>query len=221
MAFDSEYLWSYTPQLLDGLWMTMLVSLISIVGGTVLGGIGGLVLFRGSRFAAAAVRGIVMFIQNTPLLVQLFFVFNGLPEIMPSLSVFWSGTVTLIISTAAYMADITLVGFRSVDRGLQDAAHSLSLRDRHFLMLIALPIAARVVLPSSLNIWILTFKNTALLEVIGLPELNFVAVTRIANDFRFIEMVAATTAIYVGIVLLMSMVSVRLERRLARPYGAR
>ncbi len=220
MAFDWEYLWSYTPQLLDGLWMTLLVSAVSITGGTIMGALGGLVLYRGNRTAAASVRGVVLFIQNTPLLVQLFFVFNGLPEIMPGLSVFWSGTVTLIISTAAYMADTTLVGLRSVEGGLHDAARALGLRESRFLWLIALPIAARVALPASLNIWIFTFKNTALLEVIGLPEMNFVAVTRIANDFRFIEMVTSTTAVYVGLVLLMSWASATLEKRLAKPYGA-
>ena len=89
------------------------------------------------------------------------------------------------------------------------------------MLFVVLPLAARAALPSSMNTIVATVKNSAYLQAIGLVELTFVAVDRIAYDFRAIEMFASICVIYLLCVLTLSGLGHLLERRLDRPFAGR
>jgi polar amino acid transport system permease protein len=203
-----------------GLAVTIAVSAISIVLSVVIGLAGAACRLMRVPVLAQAFAAYVEFIRNTPLLVQLFFIFYGLPAIGLKLSLFWSGVACLTLWAGAFQVENIRGGLAMVGKGLREAAEALGLRPWLYVRLVAVPIAIRVSLPAMLNTSISLLKNSAYLQAIGLAELTFVAVDRIAMDFRTIEMFTALCGIYLALVLGLSFAAGRLEARLQRPFRA-
>ncbi len=218
LRFDFGYILANGPALLEGLWMTVLVSVISILLAAVIGVAGAAArVFRVPVLSQFFV-GYVEFVRNTPLLAQLFFIFYGLPSIGMGLSVFWSGVAALTVWGGAYNVENMRGGFLAVSKGMREAAFSLGLRPLYYLWLVAIPLGLRVAIPAMLNTSVSVLKNSSYLQAIGFAELTFVAMDRVATDFRTLEMFAAIGALYLGLVLLLSFVVRRLEFRLQRPF---
>ncbi|APQ14344.1 amino acid ABC transporter permease [Pseudomonas oryzihabitans] len=218
MDFDLDYLWAQWPALLDGLLMTLRVSLLAIALSLVIGIVGGAVrLFRVPLLAQLAAVYVEV-IRNTPILVQLFFIFYGLPAVGLGLSLFWSGVVCLSLWAGAYQIENLRGGLATVERGMREASLALNLQPWQFFCLIALPIAVRTALPAVLNTAISLLKNSSYLQAIGLAELTFVAVDRIATDFRALEMFSAICVLYLGLVAVLALATQRLSAHLQRPF---
>lgn len=218
---DWNYIYRALPDLLDGLGMTLLVSGVAIVLSLVIGVAGALLRTCGVRPVEMFVSGYVEFIRGTPYLVQIFFIFYGLPSIGLTLSIFWSGALALTIWASAFHIESFRAGLASVGQGMRDASASLSLGRWHHAWFIVLPLALRAALPSVMNTVVATVKNSAYLQAIGLVELTFVAVDRIAYEFRTVEMFASICVIYLFCVFILSALGHRLERRLNRPFAGR
>lgn len=218
MDFDLDYLVAQWPALLDGLVMTLKVSLLAIGLSLVIGVVGGAVrLFRVPLLAQLATLYVEV-IRNTPILVQLFFIFYGLPAIGLGLSLFWSGVLCLSLWAGAYQIENLRGGLATVERGMREASLALNLKPWQYFCLIALPIAVRTALPAVLNTAISLLKNSSYLQAIGLAELTFVAVDRIATDFRALEMFSAICVLYLGLVAVLALATQRLSAHLQRPF---
>jgi polar amino acid transport system permease protein len=217
--FDPGYLFAQGPALLRGLGMTLAVTAISMLLSVAIGLAGAALRTQRVPVLGQVVAAYVELIRNTPILVQLFFLFYGLPAVGMRMSLFWTGVVCLTLWGGAYQIENVRGGFTAVDRGLKDAALALNLKTLTFLRHVALPIALRVSLPAMVNTAISQFKNSSYLQAIGLAELTFVALDRVATDFRALEMFAALGVIYVTLVFALSAVAARFERRLNRPYA--
>ncbi|WP_278440795.1 amino acid ABC transporter permease [Pseudomonas oryzihabitans] len=218
MDFDLDYLWAQWPALLDGLLMTLRVSLLAIGLSLVIGVVGGAVrLFRVPLLAQLAAVYVEV-IRNTPILVQLFFIFYGLPAVGLGLSLFWSGVVCLSLWAGAYQIENLRGGLATVERGMREASLALNLKPWQYFCLIALPIAVRTALPAVLNTAISLLKNSSYLQAIGLAELTFVAVDRIATDFRALEMFSAICVLYLALVAVLALATQRLSAHLQRPF---
>jgi len=218
MSFDLNYLIAQWPALLNGLGMTVLVSVIALVASVVIGVIGAACRVLRVPVLSQLVVAYVELIRNTPILVQLFFIFYGLPSIGVQFSLFWSGVVCLSVWAGAYQVENIRGGLSTVEHGMREAAISLRLSTGQYLRLVALPIAFRSSLPALVNTSVSMLKNSSYLQAIGLAELTYVAVDRIATDFRALEMFAAIGVMYVSLVVLLSLAAQRLEHRLHRPF---
>lgn len=218
MDFDLDYLWAQWPALLDGLLMTLRVSLLAIGLSLVIGVVGGAVRLFRVPLLAQLTAVYVEVIRNTPILVQLFFIFYGLPAVGLGLSLFWSGVVCLSLWAGAYQIENLRGGLATVERGMREASLALNLQPWQFFCLIALPIAVRTALPAVLNTAISLLKNSSYLQAIGLAELTFVAVDRIATDFRALEMFSAICVLYLGLVAVLALATQRLSAHLQRPF---
>ncbi len=218
MTFDTAYLVGQFPALWRGLLMTLQVSLVAMALSVVIGIAGAAVRQMRvpvlSQFAFAYVE----LIRNTPLLVQIFFVFYGLPAIGLRLSLYWSGVAALAVWAGAFQVENIRGGLTVVGPGLRDAGLALGLRPIYVLMLVALPLALRLSVPAMLNTAVSLLKNSAYLQAIGLKELTFVAVDRISSDFRVMEMFAVLLVVYVALVFALSAAVGSLERWLRRPF---
>ena len=135
-----------------------------------------------------------------------------------TLSLFWSGVLALVLWAGAFQVENIRGGLASVNKGLWEAGSALGVHRGLFMVLVALPLAVRVCLPAMLNTSISLLKNSSFLQAIGLAELTFVAVDRIAMDFRLLEMFASLFVVYLGLVFLLSFVVGRLEAHLQRPF---
>lgn len=216
--FSFPYIWGATPDLFQGLWMTLLVSLVSIAIAVVVGTLCAcLRLFKVPVLSQIA-TAYVHFMRSTPLLVQLYFIFYGLASLGLGLGGFWSGVLALSLWGGAYNTENVRGGLAAVPKGLNEAAQSLGLRPLLYLRLVALPIGLRVCIPAMLNTSVSVLKNSSYLQAIGVAELTFVAMNRVAMDFRTLEMFLAIGLIYLIIVLLLSAAVRRLEAVLQAPF---
>ncbi|BBK36567.1 amino acid ABC transporter permease [Allostella sp. ATCC 35155] len=218
IRFDFGYILANGTALLEGLWMTVLVSLISILLAAAIGVAGAAARVFRVPVLSQFFAGYVEFVRNTPLLAQLFFIFYGLPSIGMGLSVFWSGVAALTIWGGAYNVENMRGGFLAVSKGMREAALSLGLKPLHYLWLVAIPLGLRVAIPAMLNTSVSVLKNSSYLQAIGFAELTFVAMDRVATDFRTLEMFAAIGTLYLALVLLLSFAVRRLEWHLQRPF---
>ena len=217
--FDPAYLLAQVPALLRGVAMTLVLTALSVLLSLAIGVVGAGVRTQRVPVLAPLIGGYVEVVRNTPILVQLFFLFYGLPAIGARMSLFWTGVVCLTLWGGAYQVENLRGGFAAVERGLREAGQALNLRTLTFLRHVAIPIALRVSLPAMVNTAISQLKNSSYLQAIGLAELTFVALDRVATDFRAIEMFSALGVIYVGLVFALSAGAARIERRLNRPYA--
>lgn len=218
MDFDINYLVAQWPALLDGVLRTLRVSLLAIGASLLIGILGGAVRSFRIPVLSQIVVLYVELIRNTPILVQLFFIFYGLPAIGLELSLFWSGVVCLSLWAGAYQVENMRGGLATVEHKMREASIALSLKPHQYFYLVALPIAFRTSLPAVLNTAISLLKNSSYLQAIGLAELTFVAVDRIATDFRAIEMFSAICVMYLLLVAILSLLTGRLSAHLQRPF---
>lgn len=218
MDFDFNYLWAQWPALLDGVLMTLRVSALAITFSLLIGILGSAARVLKVPVLAQIVVLYVELIRNTPILVQLFFIFYGLPAIGLELSLFWSGVFCLSLWAGAYQIENMRGGLATVEHGMREASMALSLKPTQYFCLIAMPIAFRTSLPAILNTAISLLKNSSYLQAIGLAELTFVAIDRIATDFRAVEMFSAICVMYLALVAILALITGRLSAHLQRPF---
>lgn len=179
-------------------------------------------LSRLSRFAA--LRGVssvfVSFIRGTPLLVQIFVIYYGLPSLGLTLNPVAGGVIALTLNAAAYLSETIRAAILSIPKGQREAATSLGLTGSQTMRLIILPQAARVALPSLSNTLIGLVKDTSLVSVITVVELLRSAQLVIARTFEPFGPYLAAALIYWVISSLLELVQRALERRFARGTAA-
>ena len=218
MEFDLTYLARHLPALGRGLVLTIQASALAILFSIAVGLVGASLRVMRVPVLSQLVVAYVEFIRNTPILVQLFFVFFGLPTLGLTLSLFWSGVLALTIWAGAFQVENVRGGLAAVSPGLNEAARAVGLTQVHYLRFIGLPLAVRVGLPSILNTCVSLIKNSAYLSAIGLQELSGVAFDRIATDFRAFEMLAVLLVGYLSVVLSLSAAVRVLEHHLHAPF---
>ncbi|MFE8045800.1 amino acid ABC transporter permease [Brenneria goodwinii] len=219
MGFDFIYIYQHIPMLMNGLAMTLIVTVIALFCSLFIGMLGAICRTLSIPIISGIVKWYIEVIRNTPILAQLFFIYYGLPSIGIQLSSFWSGIICLSLWAGAYQVENFRGGLITVHHGIKEAAIALDLSRLHYFIYIALPIALKSCLPAVLNTAISMLKNSSYLQTIGFAELTYVAVDRISLDFKAFEMFAAIAVIYIALVLILVFIGRRLEMRLNR--GAR
>ncbi|MGN6574326.1 MAG: amino acid ABC transporter permease [Nocardioides sp.] len=162
----------YLPLMLKALWVSVYVTTASFLLGSVLGIF--VYLARDSGIAALRMTGVgfIEIFRNTPLLVQLYLIYFGLPEIGINLDPLWSTLLGMTLNNAAYTAEIFRAGIESVPSGLREAARALGLRFGQTFRYIVLKPAIRNVLPALTNQFIVLFLFSSVGSVISLNELT-------------------------------------------------
>lgn len=218
IEFDWHYLWNSTPLLLEGLKLTVCLASICIAISIAIGYLGATVLFFQIPLLRSAVRYYIALIRNTPLLVQMFFFYFGLPEIGIRADAMSSGIIVLSIWGGAYQIENLRGAINGLPKGLLEGARSLGLHPARIFPFIVVPVATRTVVPAMMNTAVSITKNSALLTAIGVPELTYVAMNNIASTYRGLENFFALLVGYLAIVLVMSCMASLLEARLGRGF---
>jgi His/Glu/Gln/Arg/opine family amino acid ABC transporter permease subunit len=204
--------------LINGAVITIALAVTAWFGAQLIGAV--LAVARTSRFrlVRGAVVGYLWLFRAVPLLLQLLFVWNALPQLIPSLKSEWftpfiAALVALALHEAAYMAEISRSGLMSVDPGQRDASRALGMTTGQSYRYVIVPQAVRVMIPPSANEFITLLKLTSLASVISLAELLTVTQQQIAVNFRFAELYAAATVYYLVMVSVLMLGQSHLERR--------
>ncbi len=159
------------PLLLEGLWITILLGLVSIVAGFFGGLALALVRLFGPRWLRVVMRIYIDVLRSIPLLVLLVLMYYALPFVGIRLSSFAAAAVTLTMVSCAYTAEIFRAGIEAVPRGQFDAANAMGLTFAQSMRSIVLPQALRIVVPPLTSNCINVLKDTALASVVALPDL--------------------------------------------------
>ncbi|MGH9067425.1 MAG: amino acid ABC transporter permease [Acidimicrobiales bacterium] len=219
-TFEPGFIFQHLGELGVGLSRTVEISAIGMAGSLIVGAAGGGVLALRIPVLRQAARVYVEVFRNTPLLVQIFFLYFALPRVGITLGGFTVGWLSLMLWGGAYNVENFRAGFEAVEAGQIEAARALGLgRGRTFGNVI-LPIGSRTALPSVTNTLISVFKNSSYMIAISYPELTQTAISIVAVSFRVFEMFLAIGIIYLGLVWLMSLAMRGVERHLAIPGGA-
>jgi His/Glu/Gln/Arg/opine family amino acid ABC transporter permease subunit len=217
-VFDWSFIWENREQLWVGFKNTMKVAAIGIAGSLAIGLVLG--ALRAHRIPVFTQLGwaYVEVIRNTPILVQIFFLYYG---ILPALGYrgdpFLAAWLSITIWGGAFNTENFRAGFEAVPARFREAGHALGFTPLQTFLNVTLPIGGRIALPSSINTYISVLKNTSLLLVIGYPELTSVAYNIQAITFRTFEMFAVLAVVYLVIVWTLSALIRLLESRLALP----
>lgn len=212
----------YPRWILDGVLTMFELTLAAWLFAMVLG-IGLAVLrMSGSRVARAAVAGYVEYHQNVPMLVQVFLWYFGMPALLPSSwqqwinahdSAFVLACVAVGLCMAAYVSEGLRGGIRSIPRSQLEAARAIGLSYLQASRLVVIPQALRIALPALVSHSVLLFKNTSLAMAIGVAELTYATREIESQSFRTVEIYLLSTAIYLGVSLLIMQAGSKLERR--------
>ena len=208
-----------TPLLLMGLKVTVLISLISIALGIVIGLIMCLFGTAKNRILRAISAVYIWVVRGTPMIVQAFIVYFGLPQIISMfspgfrLSAFTAGVITLSLNAGAYLAEIFRGGISAVSKGQIEAARSLGLSSGKTFRKVDLPQAIKIAIPSMVNQFIITIKDTSILSVIGLADIVNKAKIYVGSTYLFFETYVMVAVYYLIIISILMILSKHVEKK--------
>lgn len=215
---------NYGTMLLRAMGQTLLLALCGLFFACILGLIFGILSVLKNKVCNVISQVFVDIIRGVPMLVLAFFVFFGIPYLLNNimgiggitLTALQAGTICLALNCGAYMAEIIRAGIQSVDVGQMEASRSLGLPYWRAMQRVVLPQAIRTMIPSIINQFIITLKDTSILSVIGFPELVNTAKNVQANTFKSFQTWAIVAVMYLVVITLLSKLAKLLERRLNR-----
>lgn len=214
---------TYGTMLLSALGSTLLMTFLSLCFAMVIGMIFGLMNVGHNRLFNLIGTVYVDAVRGVPLLVLTYFIYFGMPQGIQALgfpdfrlSALQAGTIALSMNCGAYMAEIIRAGIQSVDRGQMEAGRSLGLSYGSAMALIVIPQAVRTMIPSIINQFIITLKDTSILSAIAFPELTNVGKTIMGNTFKNLQTWAIIGVMYMVVIITLSKISKRIERRVNR-----
>lgn len=214
----------YSSFFTEGIVNTLIIAAFSVLLGTLLGTV--MATMRMGRIAPLRWLAVayIEFIRGTPLMVQLMFIFYGLPMIgikipdiswIPNFSRFAAGIVAMSMNSCAYVAEIIRSGIQAVDIGQTEAARSVGFSSGEAMRLVVLPQAVKNILPALGNEFVTVIKESSIVSVIGIADLMFRTNDIIALSYRSLECLAVAAVLY----FIMTFISSRLisfaERRMS------
>lgn len=215
-SFDLSYPFIYKKLYYLIAWgasMTIFLSLASIVLACILAFVAALARLSKNGLAFGVATFYISFFRGTPLLLQVFLIYIGLPQIGWTIDAIPAGILALTLCYGAYLAEIFRAGIQSVERGQWEAATAMGLHRGLVLWLVVLPQAIKTVIPAIGNQFIAMLKDSSLVSVLGVWELMFLARTLGRSEFRHLEMLITAALVYWMISGVFEVIQARIEAR--------
>lgn len=197
MNYDWSVVWQYRQMLLDGIGITILLTvltmLVAVPGGILLA----LMRLSSMPWLARGSTAFVELFRNLPLILVVYWAFYVMPMVSDiELSAFNTGLLALCLNVSAYNSETFRAGIQSIRKGQAEAAVALGFSNTQAMFKIILPQAWRRVLPVLASTWVALFKDTSLVSVIAVGELAHASMTIRSQTFRVLEMLTAMAVIY-------------------------
>ncbi|RYD03959.1 glutamine ABC transporter permease [Desulforamulus aquiferis] len=204
------------PVLLVGLKITVQLTVIAVLFGSIIGLFVALAKLSNYKLLRYPAIIYIEFFRGSPLLVQLFLFYFGLPQLLGHpVDRFMAAAFVLSLNCGAYIAEIFRAGIQSIERGQMEAARSLGMTHAQAMRHVILPQAFKRVIPPLGNEFIIMLKDTSLVSVIGLADMARTGQLIIANTYRALEIWFLVAIIYIIMTVMISEFFVnRMERRL-------
>lgn len=205
----AEYILSW--QFFTGALITLALTLISETIGILFGFLLALMNTSRIRVFKAAADGYIWFFRGTPVLLQMIFVFNALPQLGLRFSSFLSAAISLSMNESAYMSEIIRAGLESVGKGQREAARAVGLTEWKVMRFIIIPQALRVIIPPTANQFIGMLKLSALASVIAVRDLLLTAQRWASVNFDYVTTLAAAAVYYLVLTTFFTIIQKRIE----------
>ncbi len=205
--------------LLQGLQVTVIVSVISIFFGTIIGFLSSLLSISKSGILRLISGAYIWIIRGTPMIVQAFIVYFGVPQLMQLMNPSFrigadvAGVITLSLYAGAYLSEIFRGGINAVDQGQVEAARSLGLSSSRTMLRVVLPQAIKIAIPSMVNQFIISVKDTSILSVIGLADLVNKAKVYVGKSYQFFATYILVAIYYLVVISILMVISRRVEKK--------
>lgn len=214
--FIDAYSWINIRFLLEGLWITIEVSVISIIISFILGTFLGIIRYANIKYLSAIVGFIIDIIRNLPLLLIIFFTYFGLPNIGIKPEIIPAAIMALSIFESAMVAEIVRSGINSIDYGQTEGALANGLSKWQALRIIVLPQAIKNMMPALVSQFISLVKDTSLATIIVLPELMYHAQIIYGQNTNYIiPMFVALAVLYFIVCYSLSLFAHYLHKHIA------
>lgn len=208
-----------TPLLLQGMKLTITISVLAIIIGIAIG-LATCLMGTSRNVVLRAIVGVyVWVIRGTPMLVQAFIIYFGFPQLIQTvspgfrISVFSASIIALSLNAGAYMSEIFRGALLAVPRGQVEAARSLGLSQSRTTVKIVLPQAFRIAMPSLVNQFIISIKDTSILSMIGLAELVNKAKVYVGSSYQFFATYLLVAVCYLIILSVLMVLSKYVEKK--------
>lgn len=200
----------------QGAFTTIYISLISIAVASVIAMAGALAKLSKSPVAFGISTFYISFFRGLPLLMQIYLIYIGLPQMGFIVDPVPAGIAALSLCYGAYMAEIFRAGIQGVPHGQREAAAALGLRHTTIMWKIVLPQAMKLIVPPTGNQFIAMLKDSSLVSVVGVWELTFLAKTQGRAEFKHLEMLITASIIYWILSITFETIQSRIERYYAK-----
>ncbi|WP_417260256.1 amino acid ABC transporter permease [Celeribacter sp.] len=221
-ALDFEYMWDLLPILLGYVPLTLFMALVGMVFALILASLMAVERVFRVPVLDGFVRLFISFFRGTPLLVQLFLFYYGLPQVLAFLTTISGVTATIMGLTlhfSAYMAESIRAAILGVDRSQWEASQAVGMTQTQMMRHIILPQATRVAAPTLVNYFIDMIKGTSLAFTLGVTELMGATQKEAAGSFLYFEAFLVVAAIYWIMVEALSYAQRHLETYLNKAYA--
>ncbi len=197
----------------QGLFTTVYISAVSIVIATLIAIIGAIAKLSNNGFAFAIASFYTSLFRGLPLLLQVYLIYKGLPQIGFMVDAVPAGITALSLCYGAYMTEIFRAGIQSIPRGQWEASRALGFRFGLIMRKIILPQAVPIIIPPTGNQFIAMLKDSSLVSVLGVWELMYLARTLGQRDFRHMEMLLTAAMIYWALTIVLEVIQARIEEK--------
>lgn len=215
--WNFSYLPAQLPLIADGLVGTAKLSLVCLVGGLLIGTIVGSLRSQGGLVLRTIAGAYVEFFRNIPALVQVFWFFYALPVLLDvQADKFRAAVLAISLYSGAYFAEIVRSGLSSIERGQWEAGKAIGMKYSSILRFIVFPQVVKRILPALTNQAIDVIKLSTLASTIAYAEVLYQTKLISEVEFRPIESYTVVGGLFIAILVVLSMLSTRLERRMAR-----
>ncbi|WP_136247219.1 amino acid ABC transporter permease [Halomonas borealis] len=212
--FDWQAAFASIPHLLTGIPYTLLISFSGLAIGFFIGIFFGLLRISPTRWLKWPAVAYIEIFRGTPVLVQVLFIFYGLPQLLGGpINALVAGIAAIAVNSGAYISEIVRGGVQSIERGQREAGLSLGLSRHQTFRYIIWPQALRRMIPSLGNQGIISIKDTSLFSVIGVGELVRQGQVYIATTFNALEVYLMVAMLYLVVTLSLSVALRLLERQ--------
>ena len=203
----------YLPLLLGGLRITILIALFGIVIAIILGILVCAMQLCHIRILNRIATLYITIIRGMPLMILALFLYFGV--IKSALPLLASASLILGLNASAYLAEIFRGGIQAIDEGQIEAARSLGLSSAKTMRLVVFPQAVKIMIPSLMNQFITSLKDTAILSAISVNELTMSAKSIIARNYKAFEVYSFAAIMYIVLITVLTIISKRVEKKLA------
>ena len=221
MNWSAETFYAYLgdPRFVNAAFVTLWVAVVSQAIGVVVGFCVALMQLSQNPVVRRVAHVYVWFWRGSPLLVQLFLLYFGLPQLGIKLNVIEAGLIGLGLNASGFMAEIVRGAILAVDRGEIEAARSLGISRWKTLWYVVLPQAFRIIIPPLGNEFLSNLRTTSLLSVISFEELLRVTTLAINETFRAVELYSVAAVYYLAMTTVWTLIQSRLERRFSTGWS--